>query len=169
MKHAFFADAGRFVLRAPIKSEENAGQTIEGGNQVTFPLDAKQLCYLVQKGFVQYPNISKDEISDKNKTDPFVRVVAVGQTGYFIVNCIGRAAQHLAITTLELTTTEFVACSVATIFFWSHKPSDVETAIYLQTNVPIETNRSDAGQAGLHHSNLLAVRSGLGAKSGIGG
>jgi hypothetical protein len=38
-----------------------------------FPIDAEQLHYLVVKGFVDYPEISKEDIDDKNKSDGLAR------------------------------------------------------------------------------------------------
>ena len=60
MEHAFFADMGGFLLTGP-------------GITAAFPVDAKQLLFLVEKGYVEYPRISKDDIEDKNKSDNMAR------------------------------------------------------------------------------------------------
>ena len=44
-----------------------------------------------------------------------------------MLQCLGRAAQHLAFTTLELTTVAFVCCTLPTYYFWLRKPVDVFT------------------------------------------
>jgi len=59
MAHAFFADMGGFILRSP--------------DECDFPLDAAQLFFLVSKGYVQYPDIAKEEIDDRNKYDSLAR------------------------------------------------------------------------------------------------
>lgn len=37
------------------------------------PLDAAQLLYLVQKEYVDYPALTKEDINDKNKADGLAR------------------------------------------------------------------------------------------------
>lgn len=62
MKHAFFADMGGFRLQCR--------------DWQSFPIDAKQLLYLIKKGYVARPNITQTDINDKNKVDGLVRWVA---------------------------------------------------------------------------------------------
>lgn len=59
MTHAFFADMGGFALKP------------EGWQQ--FPIDAKQLWWLVKHGYVDYPSIERDEIKDRDKFDGLAR------------------------------------------------------------------------------------------------
>lgn len=60
----------------------------------------------------------------------------------FLINCIIRLAQHLFLTTLELTTLSFILIFFGTSFFWKDKPKDISRAIILTTNTPITTIRS---------------------------
>jgi len=131
MNHAFFADMGGFVLHPR--------------DWTPFPIDAKQLHYLVVKGYLPYPAINKRVIADRNKIDGLVRFITVGQTLWFIANCITRSIQHLAITTLELTTVAFIFCTLGTSFCWAHKPADVDRAIILETNCSIADILREAG------------------------
>lgn len=39
------------------------------------PLDAAQVFYLVDKKYVPYPEVSKEDIDDKNKSDSLARYV----------------------------------------------------------------------------------------------
>jgi len=125
MKHAFFADMGGFVLHDP--------------SWVPFPLNAKQVHYLVAEGYLPFSTVGIDDrmIEDKNKGDAIARLIAVFQILWFTLNILGRAIQHLAITTLELTTLSFICCSLGTWFFWSPKPKDVGIAITLEPNARI--------------------------------
>ena len=125
MKHAFLADMGGFVPCTP--------------NNISFPLDAKQVHYLVEKKYLPYSEvaISKETIADKNKREGMVRFITVCQTLWFALNCIARAVQGLAITTLELTTIGFIICTLATFYFWAQKPSDVTTAIMIEIDIPM--------------------------------
>jgi hypothetical protein len=119
MTHAFFADMGGFVLHAE--------------DHIPFPLDGEQVLYLVKEGYVAVPTVVVDkmEIQDKNKGDGMARFLTVCQIIWFSVNSISRIIQHLAITTLELTTLGFILCTLGTYFFWAHKPMDVGTSITL--------------------------------------
>jgi len=36
-------------------------------------LNSEQLFYLVNMGYIEYPNIEKDDIDDRNKTDGLAR------------------------------------------------------------------------------------------------
>lgn len=143
MSHAYFADMGGFVLHTP--------------NWTPFPLDAKQVHYLVTEGYMDYPEIDPDIITDKNKTDPFVRAITIIQTLWFLLNCLSRAAQHLALTTFEFTTLGFIACTLPTFYCWAHKPSDVETAIPLEIDTTIEEILIRAGDRARHPYSLTPL------------
>ena len=95
------------------------------------------------------------ELDDKNKSDGLARYVShvrrfrflgakyrarlitVVQVLMFSITCIARAIQHLAITTLELTTLAFVFSMIATSIMWKSKPQDIRTPLTLYTEVPI--------------------------------
>ncbi|MCJ1303479.1 hypothetical protein MMC08_006289 [Hypocenomyce scalaris] len=102
-----------------------------------FPIDAKQLHYLVTRGYVKFPMITKRMIADKNKVDVLLRLLTLGQILWFVINICGRAAQQLAITCGELTTAAFIVCSVGTTFCWARKPADIETSEIIETNATI--------------------------------
>jgi hypothetical protein len=133
MQHAFLSDMGGFVLHAQ--------------DFVPFPLNAKQVHYLVAEGYIPYSAVGLDKniIGDKNKGDGMVRFLTACQILWFSVNCIGRAMQHLAITTLELTTLGFILCTLGTSFCWAHKPMDVGTAIVLKPNTTLRNILINAG------------------------
>jgi hypothetical protein len=132
MRHAFFADMGGVLLHCP--------------DFPPFPINAYQLNNLIAKGHVAYPEISQKEIWDKNKADGFARLVTLLQIIWFTVQCIGRAVQHLTITTLELSTLSFIFCTVNTLYFWNHKPLDVETPIRLECATSLRNILADYGK-----------------------
>ena len=115
--HAFFADMGGFVLQTE--------------DFPAFPLTARQLHYLVKEKHVEFPSTNEKDIKHKNKAQSFVRIVTLLQISWFSMNCIGRAAQNLAMTTLELTTLAFIFCTFGSSFCWLHKPMDLETPVIL--------------------------------------
>jgi hypothetical protein len=136
LHHAFFADMGGFVLQ-PHDSQ-------------SFPINAKQLHYLVTKGYVSMPSVSTKGIKDRTKADGFTKFVTIVQTTWFLLQVLGRAIQHLAIATLELTAVAVVVCTLATFYCWLRKPLDVEEPVVLITSASsadILVNGGDAAAA----------------------
>ncbi|KAF2839888.1 hypothetical protein M501DRAFT_1010887 [Patellaria atrata CBS 101060] len=120
MRQAFFADMGGFVFHTR--------------NSKPFPLNANQLHWLVTNNFVEYPAITREEIWDKSKQDTFTKIITAFQICYLVVQCIARASQNLAITTLELNALAIVTCSLMTSFVWLHKPADVQTSVHIYSS-----------------------------------
>lgn len=124
MRHAFFADMGGFVL----KPQEGPA----------FPINGRQLLWLVTKKKIELPPITMEELWDKSKQDKIVKIITAIQVTYFVLQCIGRAAQNLAITTLELNTLAIVICSLMTSYAWLHKGADVFIPFTLQCSLTAE-------------------------------
>ncbi|KAI9928447.1 hypothetical protein MW887_002492 [Aspergillus wentii] len=127
LSHAFFADMGGFVIEVP---------------GMTFPIDAEQLYRLIEGGYIDYPHLDEEDIKDKSKSDGLTRLIAILQALWFSINCILRAVQHLALTTLELTTLSFIIIFLVTSYCWHHKPMDISRPITLSPNYPLDTIRS---------------------------
>ncbi|KAL8689568.1 MAG: hypothetical protein Q9218_004786 [Villophora microphyllina] len=132
MEMAFFADMGGFRLQTK--------------NREPFPIDARQLLYLVRKGYVQLPVFKPQMIDDKNKVDVLLRAIILCQISWFLISVIGRWAQHLVVTTAELTTVSFIFCSALTELFWWHKPADVVMAEVIEIDVEVNEILANAGQ-----------------------
>lgn len=133
MSHAFFADMGGLVLHTK--------------DWTPFPIDAKQLHYLVMEGYVAFPSFDKKKISDKNKVDGLLRLLTLLQILWFVINMAGRFAQGLDNTCGELTTAAFIVCSTGTMFCWNHKPADVATAEKIKTEATMAEILLNAGDA----------------------
>lgn len=137
LQHAFYANMGGIMLKAP--------------DYQTFPINASQLCYLMENKYVDFSQetiarIEKD-IRDKNKNNGFTRFITVIQVGWFALQFIGRLAQGLAVTTFELTTIAFVACTLPTFECWRKKPADIQTpGIFLIPNISIDMILRTAGE-----------------------
>jgi len=113
MRHGFYANMGGFIL-----------ETLDFPR---FPINAKQLHYLVTRGYTPFPSTTGKEIWDKSKQDGFQKLLTMVQTGWFVIQVLGRAIQHMPVTTLELTTFTYVFCTYASYYQWSNKPLDVES------------------------------------------
>ena len=131
MRHAFYADMGGLRLDCP--------------DFTPFPIDSQQTVYLIRNGYLEYPNIKERAIWDKNKADGFARFLCLVQITWFAIQAFGRCAQHLALSTFELSTLAFIFCTINTFFFLRHKPLDVETPIALQSTRKLEEILTRAG------------------------
>ncbi len=133
MKHAFYADSGGFFLRTP--------------DFKPIPIDAKQLLYLINHKYVDYPTLSEQDIDDKNKVDILLRLISVGQVVWFSVTVIARGAQGLVITGMELTTAAFILCSLGTTYCWWNKGADVAVPGMLNTTTTMVKILKEGGEA----------------------
>lgn len=106
-------------------------------------VDASQLFVPVDKGYLEYHGVPIDQIRDKNKADSFTRAVTLVQISWFVIQCIARASEKLAFTSLELSTLEMIFCTINTMFFWMYKPLDVEASIVLPCPTLLRTIRAD--------------------------
>jgi hypothetical protein len=138
MTHAYFADMGGFVLQTRVSKD---------AEWMVFPLDAKQVLYLVDNHYISYEEvcIEREVIKDKDKVDGILRLVIVLQISWYSIGCIARIYQHLTVTALELATLGFIFCSMGTYYFWFHKPMDVARAITLMPAATIADILCDAG------------------------
>ncbi|KAK1834115.1 hypothetical protein QBC39DRAFT_253267 [Podospora conica] len=113
LRHAFYANMGGFVLHCR--------------DSVPFPINGKQLLWLVAHEHLPLPELTELDVWDKSKADGFAKLATCVQTTWLVVHCICRALQRLPVTTLELTTVSFVICNLATYYEWQHKPLDVRS------------------------------------------
>ena len=123
MVHGFFADSGGFLLHSR--------------DFVSFPVTARQIHYLVRKGYLAMPKTTKEEIWDKSKADRLTKIIASTQAIWLVAQVIARGIQHLPVTLLELSTVALITCTGATACFWFQKPLGVEfpVDIDLETSV----------------------------------
>jgi hypothetical protein len=124
MRHAFFVNMGGFWLRPR--------------DSTSFPINAAQLLYLVQEKHITLPTLTKEEIWDRSKADRFAKIFACFQIGWLVLQCLGRAAQKLPITPLEIGTMGFAIPSVATFMLWISKPKDIDVPTFL--DIPESTS-----------------------------
>ncbi|KAL9111524.1 MAG: hypothetical protein Q9227_004012 [Pyrenula ochraceoflavens] len=123
------------------------GFVLEPPDFVPFPLTVSQIHYLVCNGYLDYAMVHLDiaEINDKNKLDGISRLISAAQLFWFALNIIARTVQHLAITTLELSTVAFVACCLCNYLAWNHKPQDIIEPIRLVPKAPLAEILVQAG------------------------
>ncbi len=138
MRHGFYALMGGFILQ-PRDSQP-------------FPVNAKQLKYLVTNGYIRrWPFVTEKEVWDKSKQDGFQKTLTLLQTGWFVLQCLGRIIQHLPMSTLELMTFSFVFCTFASYYQWSNKPLDVESPTIIEIEASTRQILIEAGS--MHNAN----------------
>ena len=84
---------------------------------------------MLTAGKIEFPNVTVGEIKDRSKTDGFSKTIALGQTLWFIAQCLARIAQHLNLTLVELVTLSLATLNGVIYFLWWHKPLDVRCPI----------------------------------------
>ncbi|MCJ1479400.1 hypothetical protein MMC13_008085 [Lambiella insularis] len=118
MTHMLFAFAGGFWVRTPNRRESKCRP--------------KQLLDLIINGSIDGPPISQDELKSRAKGDWTVKLIAILQIFWFLIQILARAAQHYHITSLEILTAAFVLCSIFIYAFSFQKPQDVEFPVFIE-------------------------------------
>ena len=131
LHHSFYAIMGGFVLQPR--------------DSTPFPIHGLHLKYLLQEGYLVLPEITSEEISDKSKANLLTKVLVCLQTGWFVLQCIGRVAQNLPLTALEIITASYVLCTWTIYAQWLQKPLDVGTPTILKINASTAEILTKAG------------------------
>ena len=84
---------------------------------------------LLAAGKIEFPTVTVEEIEDRSKADGFSKMIALGQTLWFVAQCIARGAQHLDLTLIELLTLSLAVLNGVMYFLWWNKPMDVRCPI----------------------------------------
>ncbi|KDR77193.1 hypothetical protein GALMADRAFT_120316 [Galerina marginata CBS 339.88] len=113
--HAYFIQMGGFTLFEAGKPKE-----------VLLP---GQMERLLLAGKIDLPQITEEDIQDRSKGDGLAKALVVGQTSWFVAQCIARQAQGLILTELELVTGAFAALNGVMYFLWWNKPLGVRCSV----------------------------------------
>ena len=91
--------------------------------------------YFKQHPNIDMPEITAADIEDRSKGDALWKIIAILQSTWFIIQCIVRGQQRLALTELELVTLALASLNAVTFAIWWHKPLGVQepVKIYLKT------------------------------------
>ena len=99
------------------------GDTARG---VLFP---EEFSELLAAGKIEFPTVTVEEIEDRSKSDGFSKTIALGQTFWFVAQCIARRSQHLDLTPVELLTLSLAVLNGLMYFLWWNKPLDVRCPV----------------------------------------
>ncbi|KAM6478733.1 hypothetical protein HDV62DRAFT_400352 [Trichoderma sp. SZMC 28011] len=109
-------------------------QTLAALSGDIWVLDSAQLIAAVKGGVIKLPKITKKELQDKNKSDALVKILALTQVVWLIIQLAARRYYGLASAPFEIST---VALSASTIILYVlewNKPKDVNVPIYVRAN-----------------------------------
>jgi len=87
----------------------------------------------LDKGLIEMPTITEEEIKDKSKGDGLAKAIAVIQLAWFSAQLIIRLAKGWAATELEVLTFATCIMTVGMYAFWWYKPQNIRC----QTHVPL--------------------------------
>ena len=73
--------------------------------------------------------LTVSDIRDRSKGDFLSKGIAILQTTWFILQCVARREQGLALTELELVTLALASLNATTYMFWWHKPLGVQEPV----------------------------------------
>ena len=92
-------------------------------------LSPKEFSELLAAGKIEFPTVTVEEIEDRSKVDGFSKTIALGQTLWFVAQCIARRSQHLDLTLVELLTLSLAILNGLMYFLWWNKPLDVRCPV----------------------------------------
>lgn len=78
---------------------------------------------------------SEADIKDKSKGDGFAKAIVLGQTSWFVAQCVARWIQHLPVTELELVTLAYTTLIGGMYFVWWDKPLSIDQPIRIPRNL----------------------------------
>jgi len=99
-------------------------------------LTLERLRELVGGRSVVLPAITTAQIKDRSKGDGLSKLLTILQTSWFILQCVARGVQGLAITELELVTLAMASLNAITFAFWWSKPLGVQVPVDVYLTIP---------------------------------
>ncbi|RAH63554.1 hypothetical protein BO85DRAFT_444801 [Aspergillus piperis CBS 112811] len=95
-------------------------------------VEALKLLCKKEKSIPGLDNVSEEEINARSKSDMFMRLLAVGQIVWVVIQILSRWAYGLAVTQLEVTVVAFAFCAVGMYIVNHGKPKGVELPILFE-------------------------------------
>jgi hypothetical protein len=119
--HSWLAVMGGFSFED--SAEEDQQFMPENRQRINITIRVFQ--YMLEMRDHLIPDISREMILDKSKSDRLAKLLTCWQAGYFCIQCVYRLSQQLSITLLELNVFAHALCALALFVIWSDKPRDV--------------------------------------------
>ena len=126
--HGFFVNMG--------------GLEVKPQGSPAFPINSRQLHYMVAKGHIRYPLLEIKKMIDRSNSDYFQIMLTSLQLMWFVVQLFGRLAERLPVTTMEFLTLLSSLCTGFICYQWSRKPQNVRIPIVLEMQASIMAVRA---------------------------
>lgn len=157
MTHAQFAiDEGFAISESAMNNVSGTSDGNEESTSVSAMSDGSRtsndngestVCYLkhmirlMETGEISRPPISEKELQSRSNSDWLVKLIAVLQISWFALQTLGRAIQHIQVTSLEVLVVAFIFCSIFTYAFCWSKPQNVEYRVFIKREAKKNPNR----------------------------
>ncbi|CAK1360620.1 uncharacterized protein RHO25_003916 [Cercospora beticola] len=114
------------------------------GTRILWP---NQFLWLLDQGLLDWSNhaawgLSSATISDKGSADATVKVFALLQIGWFVVQSIMRTAHKLPLAPLESMTLSYIPLFAMAYAYWWIKPKDIETPSEIELPYMCQSQRA---------------------------
>ncbi|KAN0102644.1 hypothetical protein V8E51_010957 [Hyaloscypha variabilis] len=125
LSHAFLANMGGFAVRWWVPKQDAFRN-----RPMLMHLVSEEIFNLRSNGcLARLPYLTPEELEDHNKSDSLIRVIAIIQIVWSVIQILARAARHLAISQLEIAVLAFAACAVVMYGLNWYKPKGVQVPI----------------------------------------
>jgi hypothetical protein len=116
-----------YVLMGGLSFEDSGEehQRFMPGNRQRINISIDRFIYLLKVRDHLIPDIPREHIQDKSKSDKLAKLLTCWQAGYFCIQCISRLSRQLSVTLLELNVFAHALCALALFAIWSDKPRDI--------------------------------------------
>lgn len=104
---------------------------------------------LLASGQANFPQIQPRDIKDRSKADSFAKLFALAQSGWLLINILGRAAYKLPISPIEFITLAYVVCAFIIYGFWWSKPKDIMVPMIIKMSLPAEMSGKEPEKPGV--------------------
>lgn len=101
-------------------------------------LDSRQFAIAREKGIITMPKYTEQEITDKSKSDGLVKLIAMLQVLWLVVQLVVRKIGNLPFSQLEITTVAFAATAVIIYCIDFIKPKDVNVPFYIDVTKEVD-------------------------------
>ena len=133
IRHGFFVNMG--------------GLEVKPQGSPAFPINSRQLHYMVAEGHICYPLLEIKEMIDRSNSNYFQIMLTSFQFIWFVVQLVGRLSERLPVTTMEFLTLLSSLCTGFICYQWSQKPRNVRIPIVLEMQASIMAVREqDSGE-----------------------
>jgi hypothetical protein len=151
MQHGFFVVMGGIHLVEPVEEKSSAQ---------AMTILTKEMLKALKPDIINEIKdlkVTEEEIAHTSKGDALSKAIFIFQSSWFVMQCIARVIEGLALTQLELTTLALASLNGITLILWWEKPLGAQTVVrvYLKRKLSF-TEKAVAAQHGEKHVEVIS-------------